>query len=263
MKITVGIPTLNRSHSLIKLYESLTAQTDKDFSVLVVDDGSKGNTPVPLQLDAQLYRTHPYREPGKMYDSMVPDNVIFKEAGCDVLIHLDDDGVVHPGLVARVREQFTRFQAQVLYGRITSVDTLDRVRIVDDDVRMKELKNHNTMFKLEPDCGFHFGAIWAAPMKVLWDMGGHDMRWIGSLGCDARLGFRLAKMLVSYFHPDPETTFTHVGLSKYRERKLGGRMTEVYENWLAPQLSNCDNPVVANGGVVFWQNFPIRYERLV
>ena len=44
MTLTVLTPTYNRADFLNKLYDSLTAQTRKDFEWLVVDDGSTDNT---------------------------------------------------------------------------------------------------------------------------------------------------------------------------------------------------------------------------
>jgi glycosyltransferase involved in cell wall biosynthesis len=41
---TVFTPTYNRAHSLHRVYESLQAQTFRDFEWLIVDDGSKDNT---------------------------------------------------------------------------------------------------------------------------------------------------------------------------------------------------------------------------
>ena len=43
MKITVFTPVYNRAYIITKLYESLCAQTDKDFEWLVIDDGSTDN----------------------------------------------------------------------------------------------------------------------------------------------------------------------------------------------------------------------------
>ena len=42
--ITIFTPTYNRAYTLDKLYQSLVAQTSKDFCWLVVDDGSTDNT---------------------------------------------------------------------------------------------------------------------------------------------------------------------------------------------------------------------------
>ena len=42
--ITVFTPTYNRAYSLIRLYESLLKQTNKNFEWLIIDDGSADNT---------------------------------------------------------------------------------------------------------------------------------------------------------------------------------------------------------------------------
>lgn len=42
--ITVFTPTYNRAHTLARVYESLCAQTCRDFEWLIVDDGSSDNT---------------------------------------------------------------------------------------------------------------------------------------------------------------------------------------------------------------------------
>ena len=42
--ITIFTPTYNRSHLLLRLYESLCKQSHKEFEWLIVDDGSTDNT---------------------------------------------------------------------------------------------------------------------------------------------------------------------------------------------------------------------------
>lgn len=44
MLLTIFTPTYNRAHTLTRLYESLTRQSDFDFEWIVVDDGSTDNT---------------------------------------------------------------------------------------------------------------------------------------------------------------------------------------------------------------------------
>ena len=43
-KFTVFTPTYNRAHTLHRVYESLKAQSYKNFEWLVVDDGSTDGT---------------------------------------------------------------------------------------------------------------------------------------------------------------------------------------------------------------------------
>jgi glycosyltransferase involved in cell wall biosynthesis len=42
--LTVFTPTYNRAHTLVRTYESLCRQTNKDFEWLIIDDGSSDNT---------------------------------------------------------------------------------------------------------------------------------------------------------------------------------------------------------------------------
>ena len=44
MLFTLFTPTFNRRHTLLRLFESLEAQTFRDFEWLVVDDGSTDGT---------------------------------------------------------------------------------------------------------------------------------------------------------------------------------------------------------------------------
>jgi glycosyltransferase involved in cell wall biosynthesis len=42
--ITIFTPTFNRAHTLHRVFDSLQAQTLKDFEWLVIDDGSTDDT---------------------------------------------------------------------------------------------------------------------------------------------------------------------------------------------------------------------------
>ena len=42
--ITIFTPTYNRKNLLLKLFKTLTEQTNKDFEWLIVDDGSTDGT---------------------------------------------------------------------------------------------------------------------------------------------------------------------------------------------------------------------------
>ena len=43
-RITVFTPTFNRAYCLAQCYDSLLRQTNKDFTWLIIDDGSSDNT---------------------------------------------------------------------------------------------------------------------------------------------------------------------------------------------------------------------------
>lgn len=65
--VCVFTPTFNRAYILPKLYESLVAQTSRDFSWLIVDDGSTDNT-------AELVH-------GWQAEGLVPITYIYQENG--------------------------------------------------------------------------------------------------------------------------------------------------------------------------------------
>ncbi len=44
IKVTVFTPTFNRGNVLYRVFESLCAQTFKDFEWIIIDDGSNDNT---------------------------------------------------------------------------------------------------------------------------------------------------------------------------------------------------------------------------
>ena len=44
MKLAIYTPTYNRANELVKLYQSLVKQKNKDFFWLVIDDGSEDET---------------------------------------------------------------------------------------------------------------------------------------------------------------------------------------------------------------------------
>ena len=60
-KITVFTPTYNRAHLLERLYRSIQRQTYQDFEWLIVDDGSKDNTPDVIAEFMQEENSFPIR----------------------------------------------------------------------------------------------------------------------------------------------------------------------------------------------------------
>ena len=60
MLFTVFIPTYNRRHTLLRLFESLEAQTFRDFEWLVIDDGSTDGTG-ELLLELESWASFPLR----------------------------------------------------------------------------------------------------------------------------------------------------------------------------------------------------------
>lgn len=93
---TVFTPTFNRAHTLHRVYESLAAQTCRDFEWLVVDDGSTDNT---RELVESWARAAPFairyirqENQGKH----VAHDVAVSAAKGSLFITLDDDDACRP-----------------------------------------------------------------------------------------------------------------------------------------------------------------------
>lgn len=115
--LSIITPTYNRAELLKKCYESLLRQTDKDFEWIIVDDGSKDNTPdvvntfdtdgfdiVCVQKEnggkhTALNASHPFVR-GKYVlildsdDTLTPDAVATVRKGTDEYMSLPDVGMV-------------------------------------------------------------------------------------------------------------------------------------------------------------------------
>ena len=91
MRLTVFTPTYNRKDLLMRVYESLKAQTVKDFEWLIVDDGSTDGTGEEVKEwmaeDTIPIRYH-YRENG---GKMRAHNTGVAMSECDLFVCLDSD----------------------------------------------------------------------------------------------------------------------------------------------------------------------------
>jgi glycosyltransferase involved in cell wall biosynthesis len=99
---TVFTPTYNRAHSLHRVYESLQAQTFRDFEWLIVDDGSKDNTREIVE-DWQQKSEFPIRyiyqeNAGKNSAS----NLGVSLAKGELFLNLDSDDRCMPNALARL-----------------------------------------------------------------------------------------------------------------------------------------------------------------
>lgn len=139
MKISFIIPVYNRPGETRELLQSLTRQTDHDFEVLVVEDGSSERSEsVVEQYRDQLHIQYFYKEnsgpgPSRNYGS--------KKAGGDYLVYMDSDCIVPAQYVQvlrkaleqnftdafggpdRAHEDFTNFQKAVSFSMTSFLTT--------------------------------------------------------------------------------------------------------------------------------------------
>lgn len=89
--LTVFTPTFNRAHTLERLYESLCAQTCKDFEWLVIDDGSTDGTCSLVESfmsDDRISVRYIVKENGGLYTGY---NTAYANIGTELNVCVDSD----------------------------------------------------------------------------------------------------------------------------------------------------------------------------
>lgn len=103
---TVYTPTYNRAHTLHRVFESLRAQTCRDFEWLVIDDGSTDSTETLMarfQSEASFpirYLQEPHR--GAHY----AHNLSLREACGELWVKLDSDDACMPVALERLKHHW-------------------------------------------------------------------------------------------------------------------------------------------------------------
>lgn len=103
---TVFTPTFNRAHTLQRVFDSLQAQTCRDFEWLVIDDGSTDNTPELIeryQNEADFpvhYLWLPHRGAHHLH------NLALQQAQGQLSIKLDSDDGCVPEALARLKHHW-------------------------------------------------------------------------------------------------------------------------------------------------------------
>ena len=110
--ITIITPSYNRAYIIGKAYESLIAQTSKDFEWLIIDDGSKDNTKEVVEefiKENKIKIRYYYKENGGKHTAL---NLGIKKAKGDYILILDSDDRLTPNAVARVLEVWKKYKSE-------------------------------------------------------------------------------------------------------------------------------------------------------
>lgn len=122
-KFTVFTPTYNRAATLPKVYESLKAQTFRDFEWLVVDDGSTDETPA-LMREWKAHADFPIRyysqENGGKHRAR---NRAVKLARGEFFFTWDSDDICVPSGLARMKAQWDNIpqEERVQFAGVTGL----------------------------------------------------------------------------------------------------------------------------------------------
>lgn len=108
VELTILTPTYNRAYILPNAYESLRAQTNKNFEWLIVDDGSIDNTKAVVEgFGKQLDIKYIYKENGGKHTAL---NIGFKYARGKYMIILDSDDCLTSDAVETILSYWKKYE---------------------------------------------------------------------------------------------------------------------------------------------------------
>lgn len=271
---TVVIPTFDRLRFWRdegRLLPRLYSQSDPDFELIVVDDNSPDDTaewlaryftvnPPPF-LARVLRSTRP--RTSEYQASAWADNIAFREATGDVLLHLDDDLAISNNIVGYVKRLGAEAGRGCYYGLLKFTD--DQWRVLPGktgiDSRWREefalAADGNGVVPMSQERRGEWGAVFAVATAAVRAIGGHNLDLLGYRGSDSCIGRRLLLHgLSSYFCIHPDIVTLHYGNSWFKQMKLAGDTEAIAARSMSPHVnmeSGCIE-VVANGGLDFWQS---------
>lgn len=148
--ITVLTPTYNREATLPRLYESLCAQTCKDFEWLIVDDGSQDETQRLLleYSDTAPFKVHVFYQPNG--GKHVALNLGVRKADTPWIFIVDSDDSLVPNAVECV------IDAVVALGEANVVGLCYRKAYFDMRVVGRNVENSESPIIMSPTEAGHF-----------------------------------------------------------------------------------------------------------
>lgn len=120
--LTIFTPTYNRSHTLIRTYDSLRTQTCKSFIWLIIDDGSTDSTDELVRSWQKIDNGFPiqyiYKENGGMHTA---HNVAYENITTALNTCIDSDDMMPPDAVEKILTRWASID-QNQYAGIIGLD---------------------------------------------------------------------------------------------------------------------------------------------
>lgn len=142
--LTVLTPLYNRPEFIDKLYESLSAQTLKDFQWLVIDDGSRESAEVKfreLSENAPFCIEYHYKENGGKHTALNYSHQYIKS---DFVLILDSDDTLTPDAVETVKKYTDKYCDNKDIGVISFQRGTDAEHPLVDYSKDEEISDHIT-----------------------------------------------------------------------------------------------------------------------
>jgi hypothetical protein len=258
-RITLAIPTYNRADIWRRelMAWSLRRQTDKNFELLICDDNSTDDTQAVLKellptigVDYRILKCNAPKLNATQV-SPLPQNILIRECRTSAIVFCDDDGWLDKEFIRFWRSLGIGAQREVYYGPIWFRDTETR-KVIQTDSRLKQYSARKALVhRIPPEKQQCWGAVFAAPVPLLRDIGGHNMEKREKRAADFRLGVRLQRVASCWFVSALQARFHHLGLSFVKqhagEKELLDRVCS------SEQRDGTIEPTTCNGGAEFWR----------
>jgi len=131
--ITVFTPTFNRVHTLLRTYESLLAQNNKDFIWLIIDDGSSDGTNEMVEewmsRDNGFEIRYIYKENGGMHTA---HNTAYKLIDTELNVCIDSDDKLSKDAIQKIFEKWQAID-QCAFAGIVGLDADFSGNIIGND----------------------------------------------------------------------------------------------------------------------------------
>lgn len=114
LKISLIVPVYNRPDEVKELLESLTLQTDKDFEILIIEDGSTISCEKICEQYSQLLDIHYYFKPNSGPGKS--RNYGVSKASGNYMIVLDSDVIVPENYISIVKNEIDKTNADAFGG---------------------------------------------------------------------------------------------------------------------------------------------------
>ena len=275
--ISCIIPTYNnlKLWENYKLLNSLCNQTETDAEVLIVDDKSEDGTleflknyiqrndpPFHFRLIKCIAEKKNYTQ-----SSCIPDNIGFKEAKGDIIVHLDSDGWVHINLLKHIKSLDLLNNISCYFGQIIFVkpDTFEPFsydsRLGRPLIEARKINPNKKTVRLKPEYKACWGSLYCTTTQTIKEIGGHVMKFSHKRGVDARIGTSLLNKVPCYFTIEEQMTFWHIGNSWIRRKAAEGKsgLEEIakehkipFQSYFVKENEIISNPTIVNGGLAFW-----------
>lgn len=182
MRVSIIVPVYNNPQDLQECLSALRAASCPDSEIIVVDDASTDDTPaVAARMGVRVLRL------AKNSGHAAARNYGARHAQGDILLFVDADVVVEPGVVRRVLQVFEEHpDLAAVFG---SYD--DRPRATNLISQYRNLLHYFVHQNGNPEASTFWNGCGAIRRSVLEEMGGFEEERFGRSIPDVEFGYRL------------------------------------------------------------------------